>query len=1097
MAPRDRFADEIDGRSSSFGCADFCGSNRMSEGRQSQVVLLDERKLDILIKPKLYAGELLDMVASHFSLKEKEYFGLAYMDDTGHYSWLQLDRRVLEHEFPKRSAQTTLVLYFRIKYFVESIAHLRDSSTVEAFYLQTQSLVYNGVIEVSSDKAFQLAALVLQATHGDYSSTDLAKQHLKKLPVLPTSTLVEHPSLTVCEDRVVEQYKQCIGQSRGAAIVNYMRIAESLPTYGVHYYEVKDKAGIPWWLGISYKGICQYDQTDRKVPRKLFLWKQLENLYFRDRKFSIEVYDTKRLTASRKTFGPGNISVYVWFASSPSLTKCIWSMAIAQHQFYLDRKQNKCALSLSRNFSDIADELSHGSYSTETSSLGRSVSSLSLPALKIDSDSCDETVDTVEMFVALKARREALEEALHKKCEELKKLCLREGELTGALPPEMPLSPGEQIPVIRKKSGAGLPIKDKSLWKKKSKDEEELARLELEYEIQTKIVNAAFKLLNDSSVKKNIRRQRKISHQKALQKLKEIEQRLIHFKKQNPNLRRNSSSKISDTEQLIQTSSANLGDLTLTLSPTDSDSEDAKNSFNKMKTSTSSPVPLPSILRANSSSVPSSPSNSRHQSTQCHGHNQKSNFIKQDLSLQGYTPSSVYQTQTSYRSQQYPTFSMRSPSSYSSASSSDYGNYGDKTLPITPLSAPYRNRFESTLDLEGSNLYSVPTQRTSQAFDTQDDILAALIPGPQDLGLMSRHNSLDRNRRHSFQKYRRYIDNAAMFSDMQRPSSVQAPFTYDTLSNLKGQGMGMFPYQEQQQRHLQSHMQNYSFHHPHHFHHHRHQEDKSPTNETHKNFPGYPDQPLNEHPHQDTNMYQKNLKLYAADAMYVGDRKHSDMHYKHIPPPLKTEEHWNEFPTDTKSKTASSSPFDSGLSSPSSVTERSWPSRSPQNVPTSSSMGNLQCHQAPSHPPSNVDIVTYGHFQPYWEETKPYETSDFYKYSTKHRKQHQAASQNLHAKLTAWKANQTNSQYVSAVPPIMSPVLERSRTASPASSIASSNHQKLPDGDEKSSDCSKKEGNSESDNSKSEQPNVTADVFHDEILDWFNKQEKGKKTTLV
>lgn len=111
------------------------------------------------------------------------------------------------------------------------------------------------------------------------------------------------------------------------------------------------------------------------------------------------------------------------------------------------------------------------------------------------------------------------------------------------------------------------------------------------------------------------------------------------------------------------------------------------------KTSASSPVPLPSILRANSSSVPSSPSNSRHTHTVTHSHSQKPNaIIKPDLSLQGYTPSSVYQTQTSYRSQQYPTFSMRSPSSYSSASSSDYGNYGDKTLPITPLSAPYRNR---------------------------------------------------------------------------------------------------------------------------------------------------------------------------------------------------------------------------------------------------------------------------------------------------------------------------------------------------------------------------------------------------------------------
>jgi len=31
-------------------------------------------------KPKLYAGELLDLAASHFSLKEKEYFGLHFND---------------------------------------------------------------------------------------------------------------------------------------------------------------------------------------------------------------------------------------------------------------------------------------------------------------------------------------------------------------------------------------------------------------------------------------------------------------------------------------------------------------------------------------------------------------------------------------------------------------------------------------------------------------------------------------------------------------------------------------------------------------------------------------------------------------------------------------------------------------------------------------------------------------------------------------------------------------------------------------------------------------------------------------------------------
>ena len=50
---------------------------------------------------------------------------------------------------------------------------------------------------------------------------------------------------------------------------SYMQLVESLPTYGIHYYEVKDKSGIPWWLGLSYKGISLYDFADKRVPRRV------------------------------------------------------------------------------------------------------------------------------------------------------------------------------------------------------------------------------------------------------------------------------------------------------------------------------------------------------------------------------------------------------------------------------------------------------------------------------------------------------------------------------------------------------------------------------------------------------------------------------------------------------------------------------------------------------------------------------------------------------------------------------------------------------------------------------------------------------------
>ncbi|XP_028302399.1 FERM domain-containing protein 4B isoform X4 [Gouania willdenowi] len=494
---------------------------QMTEGRLCQILLLDGRKLELLVQPKLLSRELLDLVASHFILKEKEYFGLCFIDDTGQNNWLQLDRRVVDHDFSKTPGP--LEIKFLVRFYIEKITFLKDNQTVELFFLNAKSLVFNETIEVESENVFKLAAFALQEAKGDYSSSESASLDLKQLPVLPTRVLREHPSLNYCEDKVIGHYRKLKGLTRGEAIVQYLALVESLPTYGVHYYPVKDKQGIPWWLGVSYKGIGQYDLQDKLKPRKLFQWKQLENLYFREKKFAVEVNDPHR-TVSKRTFGQTGLVIHSWYASH-SLIKTIWVMAISQHQFYLDRRQSKSKMTTTRSTGDIAMDL------TEISA--PRISKLSAIESKdhlirasngslISADSAESEVNEEqkkEKIAELKKKEKDLQDSLTKKLEELKKICMREAELTGRLPKEYPLATGEKAPPVRRRVGTAFKLEDLFPYD----EDPHLRNLESRFALQQKIVEAAMKLANEGDLCKTVKRKRRNNYLDAMRKLQEIE----------------------------------------------------------------------------------------------------------------------------------------------------------------------------------------------------------------------------------------------------------------------------------------------------------------------------------------------------------------------------------------------------------------------------------------------------------------------------------------------------------------------------------------------------------------------------------------------
>uniref|UniRef100_A0A8C5D5I3 FERM domain-containing protein n=1 Tax=Gouania willdenowi TaxID=441366 RepID=A0A8C5D5I3_GOUWI len=501
----------------------------MTEGRLCQVQLLDDRKLELLVQPKLLSYELLDLVSSHFNLKEKEFFGLAFFKDNGQCKWLQMDRRVLDHDFSKKAG--AIALNFLVRFYVENITQLKDIITVELFFLNAKSAVYNGIIEVESENVFKLAANALQEAKGDYASDENTRADLKKLPFLPTKVLKEHPSLAYCEDRVIEHYKQLKGASRGQAIVQYLTLVESLPTYGVHYYEVKDKQGMPWWLGISYKGIGQYDLQDKLKPRKLYQWKQLENLYFREKKFAVEVNDPHRRAVTKRTFGQTGLLIHTWYASH-SLIKTIWVMAISQHQFYLDRKQSKAKVGTTRTLEEVAMDITeHGGAKINklgdvglknnciTASNGSLVSTGSA-----DSEMSEE--QKKEKLSELRKKEQNIQDILAKKTKELKKICLREAELTGKLPQEYPLSSGERPPQVRRRVGTAFKLDDLFPYH----EDPVLRNLESRFALQQKIVEAAKKLANEAELCKTVKKKRRRNCLDAMHKLQLIEDEMNQYR---------------------------------------------------------------------------------------------------------------------------------------------------------------------------------------------------------------------------------------------------------------------------------------------------------------------------------------------------------------------------------------------------------------------------------------------------------------------------------------------------------------------------------------------------------------------------------------
>lgn len=92
----------------------------------------------------------------------------------------------------------------------------------------------------------------------------------------------------------------------------------------------------------------------------------------------------------------------------------------------------------------------------------------SVASLGSTGSAVDQAAKKAEMVATLQARRAQLEAKLAAKNEELKMLCIQEADLTGVLPPEIPLEPGETPPTLRRRVGTSFTLPESLLNKLRS-----------------------------------------------------------------------------------------------------------------------------------------------------------------------------------------------------------------------------------------------------------------------------------------------------------------------------------------------------------------------------------------------------------------------------------------------------------------------------------------------------------------------------------------------------------------------------------------------------------------------------------------------------
>ncbi|KAF7209735.1 innate immunity activator protein [Nothobranchius furzeri] len=129
---------------------------------------------------------------------------------------------------------------------------------------------------------------------------------------------------------------------------------------------------------------------------------------------------------------------------------------------------------------------------------------------------------------ALKLKHQALEERLELCLLELRKLCIKEAELTGTLPSDYPLMPDDKPPRVRRRIGASFKLDEGLIFQ--DQQGSELQALETDLAVHQQIYEAVRKLSLEENLTKPQKKSRLQQCKKEEKKLKDLQEAVFQHR---------------------------------------------------------------------------------------------------------------------------------------------------------------------------------------------------------------------------------------------------------------------------------------------------------------------------------------------------------------------------------------------------------------------------------------------------------------------------------------------------------------------------------------------------------------------------------------